>query len=631
MRIYQLVFVSAAVAWPSFVTAQDAADTGTGLLGAAPDKGGVSTTEKAPVAPEPPRTAGSDPKTGDPGKVALPEPEIAEEPAAIGSAAPKGDDTPMAEATEGAQGPAAPTGPVTGLADMALETAEVEPEPAEETPPPLPEIEIGAEPVQVPVPGAPDQDVVVAAGDLDDGAASDEDAPGEEFVRLTREDTSALPQPTRPEVLEALAAAVLTLPSAPKSTGNDIGPDALVSAVLPGEHEEARETDLTAFARLTGATAMLEAVAASEFIAPDMAFADVTEEVVTGAEAAVLAALAADPQAEFEEKSMTDPNQIACLEIMGAPFAGVPANEAAKAASRARLAEAAPACAAAAEGPRAAPEVFFFAGEVSLARGDFPGAFALYERAAEAGVGAADTRLADFYIYGAPPVAADSAKAAERLEAGAALGDPQAMTVLALMNGEGNSVPQNSSRMIELLTEAAESGYHLAQFRLARAYAVGEGIPGREDAALGIPDPNRAVGWFTQAADGGNMEAALELAGLYGDPDSGLIENPGEQARLIMMAADAGLPAAKAALGVLYEFGRGVEQRPDRAAALYIEALESGEVPFEALRDGAPFDWEYDTAVAFQDALALRGVYNGGSDGIVGPGTRAAAERLIGG
>ena len=82
---------------------------------------------------------------------------------------------------------------------------------------------------------------------------------------------------------------------------------------------------------------------------------------------------------------------------------------------------------------------------------------------------------------------------------------------------------------------------------------------------------------------------------------------------------------------MLHELGRGVPQNPSRAAALYIEALESGEVAFEDLRDGAPFDWDYDTAVAFQDALSLRGVYNGGSDGIVGPGTRAAAERLIGG
>jgi len=631
VKVYQLVIASAAVAWPSLVTAQEASGAGGGLLGATIDKGTVSAPEKAPVEVAGPKTAGTDPKTGEPGDIALPEPEVAEVPAASASTQVADDGPAVAEAAGAAQGPVeAP--PVSGLADVVLETSEVVPEPAAEAPAPRPEVEIGADPVQVPVDAIPDPDVAVATADLGDGSASDEDAPGEEFVRLTREDTSALPRPTRPELLEALAAAVLTPPSTTELVGGDIGPDDLVTVALPGEAEEPRETDLAAFVRRTGAAnAVLEAAAAGEFVAPDLEFADVTEEVVTGEEAAVLAALADDPQAEFEEKSMTDPNQIVCLEALGEPFAGVPVNEAEKAAARARLVEAAPACVAASEGPRAAPDVLFFAGEVALARGDFPGAFALYERAAGDGVGAAETRLADFYVYGAPPVQADSAKAAARLESGAALGDTQAMTVLALMHGEGSSVPQNSARMVELLTEAANDGYHFAQYRLAKAYLDGEGIPGRADPGLGIPNPNQAVTWFTRAADAGNFEAALELAGLYGDPDSGLPENPGEQARLTLMAADAGLPSAKAALGVLYELGRGVERLPSRAAALYIEALESGDVPFEELRRDAPFDWDYDTATAFQDALTLRGVYNGIVDGIVGPGTRAAAEQLIGG
>ncbi|MEZ5767060.1 MAG: tetratricopeptide repeat protein [Paracoccaceae bacterium] len=150
--------------------------------------------------------------------------------------------------------------------------------------------------------------------------------------------------------------------------------------------------------------------------------------------------------------------------------------------------------------------------------------------------------------------------------------------MLALMYGEGSSVPQNSARMIELLTEAANDGYHFAQYRLAKAYLDGEGVPGRADPALGIPDPAQAVTWFTRAADAGNLDAALELAGLYADPNSGLHENPAEQLRLTQMAVDAGLPSAIAALGVLYETGRGVERQPARAAALYIEALETGKV-----------------------------------------------------
>jgi hypothetical protein len=139
------------------------------------------------------------------------------------------------------------------------------------------------------------------------------------------------------------------------------------------------------------------------------------------------------------------------------------------------------------------------------------------------------------------------------------------------------------------------------------------------------------VTWFTRAADAGNIEAALELAGLYGDPESGLPDNPGEQARLTRIAADTGLASALAAMGVLHETGRGVQYAPELAVDYYIRAIETGEVPFEDLRRGAPFEWDYDTAIAFQDALTVRGVYNGAVDGIVGPGTRAAAEALIGG
>ena len=158
----------------------------------------------------------------------------------------------MAEDAGVAQGPVEEP-PVTGLADIELETAEVIPEPEAEELPPLPEVEIGADPVQTPVNVVPDADIVIATADLGDGVVSDTDAPGEEFVRLSREDTRALARPTRPELLEALAVAVLNPPSAMELAGGDIGPDDLVRVAQPGEAEELREHDLAAFLRRTGA------------------------------------------------------------------------------------------------------------------------------------------------------------------------------------------------------------------------------------------------------------------------------------------------------------------------------------------------------------------------------------------
>ena len=107
-------------------------------------------------------------------------------------------------------------------------------------------------------------------------------------------------------------------------------------------------------------------------------------------------------------------------------------------------------------------------------------------------------------------------------------------------------------------------------------------------------------------------------------------ENPEEQARLTLLASRAGLPEATAAMGVLYETGRGVARDPGVAALLYVRALESGAVPFEALRKGAPGPWDRDTAMAFQEILAERGLYRGAIDGVVGGGTAAAAQALTG-
>ncbi len=633
MKIYQFVIATAAVAWPMTVTAQDAAGLGDGTrLGAAAEKGTVSAPEKAPVETSLPAMAGTDPKLGEPGIIALPEPEIAEAPAASGSVKAAVGGALVAEPAAAAKVLDTAVAPIAGASDTTVETTALAPDPEAKSLPPLPEAEIGADPVQPPVAAGVDADLVVASAELGGGVASDKDAPGEEFVRLSREDTAELPRPASPELLEALAATVLTLPAGIERVDGGFGADPLAVAPLPGEFEEPREIDLAAFARMSGAsTAILEAASTTRLTQPNLAFADTTEEVMSGEETAVLAALADDPTADFEEKSMTDPNEIVCLEALGAPNAGVPVSKAAAAATRARLAEAAPACDAAAAGQRPSPEVLYFAAEIALARRDFPGAFALYEKAAAGGVGAADTKLADFYVYGAPPVQRDNAKAAELYVSGAELGDPQAMTALAMMHREGTGVPQNPARMVELLTEAANAGYHFAQYRLAQTYLNGDGIPGRADPALGIPDPTRAVSWFTRAADAGNIEAALELAGLYSDPDSGLPDNPAEQARLTRLAADTGLASAIAALGVLYETGRGVVRSPETAAEQYVQALETGEVAFADLRRGAPFEWDYDTATAFQNALTQRGVYNGIVDGIVGPGTRAAAEALAGG
>ncbi|PIE07204.1 MAG: hypothetical protein CSA74_08740 [Rhodobacterales bacterium] len=636
MRIFQFVIAAAAVAWPTIMVAQGGAGLGgtaggTGL-GSAPEKGSVSLPEPAaPLAAS--SMAGTDPKTAEPGIVAMPEPEVAETPGAGGAVQPEAGLPDVAEdATGAASAPGA--GLARDTADGAVETPAIAPEPEAEAPEPVPAVEVaGADPAQVPLQAVPDPDAVVASAELGGRVLPDADGPGEEFVRISREDTGrGLASPSHAELGEAMTRAALSLAPVLESVAGDVAAFELVVPLAPGLHEEPREAEIRTVARIVGlSVAVADLMPGTPLHAPDLAFAGIGEERMSREETAVLAALADDPQADFEEKTMTDPNQIVCLDALGAPDAGVPVSKTAQSARLERLAGVSEACQAAAEGMRPAPEVLFFAGEIAMAKRDYAAAFALFEQAAGGGVGPADTRLADFYLFGAQPVTRDIAKAVELLDKGAALGDPAAMTSLAMLYRAGSGVGQDSTRMVDLLKEAAEAGYHFAQYRLAQTYLNGDGIPGRADPALGIPDPVRAAEWFTRAAEAGNVEAALELAGLYGDPASGLPENPGEQARLTQMVADTGHPAAIAAMGVLFETGRGVVQSPEQAAAAYIAAMESGEVAFQDLRRGAPFDWNYDTARAFQEALALRGVYEGAIDGVVGAGTRRAAERLAGG
>jgi uncharacterized protein len=324
------------------------------------------------------------------------------------------------------------------------------------------------------------------------------------------------------------------------------------------------------------------------------------------------------------------PEALRCRDIAGPADAGVPANADVAASRRAAFAEAAEACTLAARAEDAPADVLFLAAEVAQARRDLATAFTLLERAAEAGLAAAETRLGDYHLFGVAPGGEDTEAAIARFQRAAEMGDPAGMTTLALMYRVGKGVPRDPARMVELLEAAAAAGYHFAQYRLGQTFLTGEGLPGRADPGLGIPDSARGAALYTEAAEAGNITAALELAAFYGDPQFGLDDDPAARARLTSLASRSGLPEAVAAMGVLYETGDGVGYAPEIAAQLYVRALESGKVGFDVLLRGAPTGWDRDTALAFQAILKERGLYTGPLDGIVGGGTAAAARGLAG-
>ena len=320
-----------------------------------------------------------------------------------------------------------------------------------------------------------------------------------------------------------------------------------------------------------------------------------------------------------------------CTEIAGPPDSGVPVSPEAQEAARDALQEAAPFCEAAMAQGAATPEVLFHLGVMRQAAGEHDAAIAAFEAAAEAGLAAAETKLGDYHLFGIGPRGRDAETAAGHFRAGAEGGDPAAQMTLGLLHRVGAGVPRDAGRMVALMREAADAGYHFAQFRLGQTYLTGEGVPGGQDAALGIPDREAAARYLSMAAEQGNIEAVLELARFYGEEADAGTGDPAQQFRWTERAARAGLPDAIAALGFLHERGRGVEADPERAAQLYIEALETGDVGMNDLRgqvNGYTPPWDRDTAIAFQLILQERGLYTAAIDGIIGPLSRAAARAL---
>jgi hypothetical protein len=164
--------------------------------------------------------------------------------------------------------------------------------------------------------------------------------------------------------------------------------------------------------------------------------------------------------------------------------------------------------------------------------------------------------------------------------------------------------PQSS---VKALTYAADGGETLAQWKLGRMYARGEGVPRDDTKAYeyferlvesyneddperpdisaisnafvsvgvyclnGIPnsdikaDPERALEMFQYAATNfGDSDAQYNLARMYMDGAAGLARNNMRAARWLALAADKGHHPAQALLGHLLFLGEGVPRQRAR-------------------------------------------------------------------
>ena len=129
---------------------------------------------------------------------------------------------------------------------------------------------------------------------------------------------------------------------------------------------------------------------------------------------------------------------------------------------------------------------------------------------------------------------------------------------------------RSNAEIVALLQESAGRGYVPAQVMLGKILQFGRrGVPQNTD---------QARGWYEMAAAKGSGEAMAQLRVIYaqtGDQSvkAGLAD---ENVEWLTLGAKQGDVDAAAALGGLFETGRGVKRDFKRAAELYQTAAEAG-------------------------------------------------------
>jgi len=217
----------------------------------------------------------------------------------------------------------------------------------------------------------------------------------------------------------------------------------------------------------------------------------------------------------------------------------------------------------------------------------------------------------------------------------ARVGDASARHELARRLIQGDGVEQNFSEGADWFREAAIQGVANAQYNLGVLYEQGLGVT-RNDV--------RALLWYHSAAEQSHPLAQYNLGNFY-LRGRGIPRSYAEAVRWFKAASDQGVAEATYNLGVLAEDGLGVPPDLVKALSLYEKAAASGHHDsasrLAVLRDPggkelkpATFANTADTQARgptigstvadIQATLQRQGIYVGRTDGIAGPGTRAA-------
>ncbi len=244
----------------------------------------------------------------------------------------------------------------------------------------------------------------------------------------------------------------------------------------------------------------------------------------------------------------------------------------------------------------------------------------LYSNAALSGSLDAQFALGELAFLG-DGVKRDYKRAAGWFTLAAEGGHVQAKMRLGIMYSEGLGFEADRDKAVAFFEEAASLGDAGAQYNMGVAHLVGQGV---------ARDYQKAAEWFQKSAEQGSPDAQYNLALLYdsdflGDPQ------PDQTVKWMRAAADAGLPAAFVAMGLMVHDGRAKTDDGENAASVaadwFEKAARAGEPQGQylyavSLAEGDGRDKNAAQAKAWlQRSLAREGALH--------PETKAAADELL--
>ena len=161
----------------------------------------------------------------------------------------------------------------------------------------------------------------------------------------------------------------------------------------------------------------------------------------------------------------------------------------------------------------------------------------------------------------------DKKKAIELYQKASDMGNTNAMFKLALCYEKGDGVSQDKKKAIELFERAADMGHTNAMVKVGLCYEKGEGVS---------QDKQKAIELYQRAADMGNTNAMVNLGFCY-DKGDGVSQDTDKAIELYQKAADMGNTNAMFKLGFCYENGNGVSQDKKKAIELFQRAADMGD------------------------------------------------------